>query len=435
MSLPLDTIPLVLIFCLLLMLLSFFAGTEFPLLSISEHKIQAFLKQKRFWSQSLAHLRKKGEALLVTNLIGTTLATVGASSIATFLAIHLAETSLYPHERVIIIIEILSSLAILFLGEIAPKIIGITIPDSIALLVAPLYRWIFFIFRPISFLVEGFMHLISLIVWRPLEMHARKISGEELDAFIDMSHEGGAVEADERRQIKNLLTLPDTTAESVMTPRVHVEFVDLDMTVDQACEILMNSSHSRIPICGDSTDDIDYVITFREAFKLQREQHGHAYLRDLNLEKIMKVPLTQPLDDLFEKFQKSRRHIALVVDEHGGTAWVVTMEDVLEEVFGDIKDEKDKEEIYLKRSKNGTIEAVGTVLMDDIIEEYDISPEEYGIPPAYLGEPLAYVVMAETEVFPQVGAQISFTGTLGKIVIRVVSVEDNVIGRLECIKE
>lgn len=114
---------------------------------------------------------------------------------------------------------------------------------------------------------------------------------------------------------------------------------------------------------------------------------------------------------------------------------MVTMEDVLEEVFGDIKDEKDKEEIYLKRSQNGTIEAVGTVLMDDIIEEYDISPEEYGIPPAYLGEPLAYVVMAETEVFPQVGAQISFTGTLGKIVIRVVSVEDNVIGRLECIKE
>ena len=224
------------------------------------------------------------------------------------------------------------------------------------------------------------MWIVSKISGKSLEIHAKKISGEELDAFIDMSHEGGAVEADERRQIKNLLTLPDTTAESVMTPRVHVEFVDLDMTVDQACEILMNSSHSRIPICGDSTDDIDYVITFREAFKLQREKHGHAHLRDLNLEKIIKVPLTQPLDGLFEKFQKSRRHIALVVDEHGGTAGVVTMEDVLEEVFGDIKDEKDKEEIYLKRNKNGTIEAVGTVLMDDIIEEYDISPEEYGIP-------------------------------------------------------
>lgn len=123
------------------------------------------------------------------------------------------------------------------------------------------------------------------------------------------------------------------TADSVMTPRVHVEFADLDMTVDQVCEVFMNSSHSRLPICGETTDNVDYVITFREAFKLQREGHGRAKLSALDLEKIMKISFAQPLDDLFEKFQKSRRHIALVLDEHGGTAGVVTMEDVLEEVF------------------------------------------------------------------------------------------------------
>lgn len=136
-----------------------------------------------------------------------------------------------------------------------------------------------------------------------------------------------------------------------MTPRVNVEFISLQDTVDEVCEFLMESSHSRVPVCGETTDDVDYVITFREAFKLQKEGHGKAKLKSLALEKIMKVPLTQPLDDLFEKFQKSRRHIALVLDEHGGTAGVVTMEDVLEEVFGDIKDEKDKEEIYMRRHK------------------------------------------------------------------------------------
>jgi CBS domain containing-hemolysin-like protein len=110
------------------------------------------------------------------------------------------------------------------------------------------------------------------------------------------------------------------TADSVMTPRVNVEFLSLDMTVDEACDFLMNSSHSRLPVCGDTTDDVEYVMTFREAFRLQREGHGVAHLHALDLEKIMKVPLTQALDDLFEKFQKSRRHIALVLDEHGGTA-------------------------------------------------------------------------------------------------------------------
>ncbi|MFZ2255790.1 MAG: CBS domain-containing protein [Patescibacteria group bacterium] len=95
-------------------------------------------------------------------------------------------------------------------------------------------------------------------------------------------------------------------------------------------------------------------------------------MRDLALDKIMKIPLTQPLDDLFEKFQKSRRHIALVLDEHGGTAGIITMEDVLEEVFGDIKDETDKEDIYMRRRGDNNIEAIGTVLIDDILQEFDL---------------------------------------------------------------
>ena len=145
----------------------------------------------------------------------------------------------------------------------------------------------------------------------------------------------------------------------------------------------------------------------------------------------MRVPLTQPLDDLFEKFQKSRRHIALVLDEHGGTAWVVTMEDVLEEVFGDIKDEKDKEEIYLRKQKWGKLDAVGTVLMDDILEEYDIQGEDYGVPETYIGEPLSYVIMAEEEEFPTVGREVHFSGHAGGLIFRVIEVDDSVIARVE----
>lgn len=256
---------------------------------------------------------------------------------------------------------------------------------------------------------------------------------QEVEAFIDMSHEGGAVEEDERRQIKNLLSLSDVDAESVMTPRVHVEFVELDMTVNQVCEVFMNSSHSRLPICWESTDDVNFVITFREAFKLQREGHGITHLSNLDLEKIMKVPVTQPLDVLFEKFQKSRRHIALVNDEHGGTAWVITMEDVLEEVFGDIKDEKDKEEIYMKKRADGSIEAVGTVLIDDILEEYDLRSEDVNLPIEYIGEPISYIFMAEEEAFPAVGSELVFWKS-PQIKIRVLSLEENVIEKVECRK-
>lgn len=262
--------------------------------------------------------------------------------------------------------------------------------------------------------------------------YVTRISYAEVEAFIDMSHEEGEVEADERRQIKNLLSLSDIDAESVMTPRVNVEFLSLSMTVDEACDFLMRSSHSRIPVYGENSDDVEYVITFREAFKLQREGHGKARLADLELEKIMKIPVTQALDDLFEKFQKSRRHIALVLDEHGGTAWVVTMEDVLEEVFGDIKDEKDKEEIYMKKRGDGKIEAVGTVLIDDILEEYNLSPEDIGLSDEYMGEPISYVIIAETEEFPRVGTEIEFHSVDKWLTLRVLSVDDTVIGKVEC---
>ena len=167
---------------------------------------------------------------------------------------------------------------------------------------------------------------------------------------------------------------------------------------------------------------------------MQKEGHGNAKLKSLDLEKIMKVPLTQSRDDLFGKFQKSRRHMSLVLDEHGGTAGVVTMEDILEEVFGDIKDEKDKEEIYLRKHHGGKIDAVGTVLIDDILEEYDIHAEDFGIPEAYLGEALSYVMMAEKEECPAMGTEVSFHGSHGRILLRAIEVHDNVIEKIECAK-
>jgi putative hemolysin len=221
------------------------------------------------------------------------------------------------------------------------------------------------------------------------------------------------------------------TAESVMTPRVNVEFLSRDMMVDEACDFFMQASHSRIPVYGENNDDVEFVLTFRETFKLQREGHGKAKLSSLDLEKIMRVPVTQSLDDLFEKFQKSRRHIALVVDEHGGTAGVITMEDVLEEVFGDIKDEKDREEIYMKKKRDGSIEAIGTVLIDDILEEWNVHAEDINLPEEYQGEPLSYIVLAEKAEFPDVGTVITFGKEL-QVTLEVAGLEDGRIEKILC---
>ncbi len=403
-------------------------------MSMTSHKLEAYVRQKRFGSKSLAKLKKKNERLLITNLIGTLAVTSAPTLVAEKyitpevirvfgLSEHLATTIVY----------IIAFLMILLIGEIVSKIISVRFGDQIALAVAPAYVVCVWLFLPITWLVEFFVRFMSWFSGGKFDFHVPSVSEEEVHAFIDMSHEGGAVEEDERRQIKNLLSLHDMTAESVMTPRVNVEFLTLDMTVDESCDFLMDASHSRIPVQGNGSDDVDFVITFREAFKLKSQGHGKAKLSSLELEKIMKVPLTQALDDLFEKFQKSRRHIALVIDEHGGTAWVVTMEDVLEEVFGDIKDEKDKEEIYMKKHADGSIEAVGTALIDDILEEYNLHAEDIELPPEYQWEPLSYILMAEEEAFPIVWTEVIFWKITWLRLI-VLSVDDNVIEKVECRK-
>jgi putative hemolysin len=432
----LDPIPL-LVFFALVFTLAFFAGTEIPLMSITAHKLQTYVKQNRFWARTLARLKKKNERLLITNLIGT-LAVTSAPTL-------IADKYITPQIQVMFglapsvattVVYIFSFITILLIGEIASKIFWVRFGDRVALAVAPIYQVFIWLFLPITWLVEIFVKVLGWITGGKVDFHGQeKVTEEELDAFIDMSHQGGAVEADERRQIKNLLSLADMTAQSVMTPRVNVEFLSLEMTVDKACLFFMKSSHSRLPVYGESHDDVDFVLTFREAFKLKAEGHGAIQLGAMNLEKIMKIPLTQVLDDLFEKFQKSRRHIALVLDEHGGTAGVVTMEDVLEEVFGDIKDEKDKEEIYMRKRQNGSIEAVGSVLIDDIIEEYDIDPQSYGIKDEYIGEPLSYVIMAEKEWFPNIGAEVEFSGESGSMILQVIDTDDNVIEKVLCIKK
>jgi len=186
----------------------------------------------------------------VTNLIGTLLVTSAPTLIAEKyitpevirvfgLSDHLATTIVY----------IFAFLTILLFGEIAAKIIGVRFADTVALKVSHVYQVLMWICLPLTWLVEFFMRGLGWILGGKIDFHGHtEVTEEEFDAFIDMSHKGGAMEADERRQIKNLLSLGDTNAESVMTARVNVEFLSLDMSVDEACEFLMTSSHSRLPV-------------------------------------------------------------------------------------------------------------------------------------------------------------------------------------------
>lgn len=235
------------------------------------------------------------------------------------------------------------------------------------------------------------------------------------------------MESHEHRKIKSILDLSDTEASSVMTPRVSVDFVSREVTVDELCTFFLKSSHSRIPVYAETPDNIDYVVTMREAFIWKEKGLGDRKLKELDLEKIIKVPATQPIDRVFTIFQKSHKHIALVIDEHGGVDGVVTLEDIIEEVFGDIKDEKDREEEYIRKTSNGAVIVQGSVLVEDVLEEYGLTHDHIDIDEEYIGETISYLIISLLERFPKNGETITLAGMGKSLLLTVEGIEDGKI--------
>ena len=148
--------------------------------------------------------------------------------------------------------------------------------------------------------------------------------------------------------IKKIIDFHESTAEEIMTPRVVIEALSTQHTIDEALDALKKFSHTRIPIYGSKIDDIKRIISEKELLINKQEDNGSKQLKQLPLQKALKIPLTMPLDKIIEVFKKERRQIAIVMDEYGGVAGLITLEDLIEEIFGEFIDETDKELIPIK---------------------------------------------------------------------------------------
>lgn len=414
------------IFTILIILSAFFSGTEIALMSLSQHKIISLVKEKKAWSKFLKKIKKDNDKLLIAILIWNNLVNVWASALATTTSIQLAEKFGLPGSYWIWIATWMVTMILLLFWEITPKTICSKYNEQVSLFVAPFYFIFTKILYPIIFIIEIFVKMIWYFFGNN-SIHI-KMSSEELEAFIDMSHENWAVEEEEHKKIKSILDLWDTTAESVMTPRVQMDAVNEQITIDTLCEYLLMHSHSRIPIYKETIDRIDHFITFKQAFKLKEAGRGNKKLSEIQLDEIIKIPLTQPIDIVFKTLQKSRKHMALVLDEHGWVEWIITLEDIVEEVFGDIKDETDKEEVYLSKMKDGKILANGNVIIDDLLDEFKIGEiVDIGLGEEFCWENLSYIITSKLERFPINWEKIQLIGKIKTLSLEVKQISNGKI--------
>jgi len=202
-------------------------------------------------------------------------------------------------------------------------------------------------------------------------------SESELRALVDVASDSELIEADERRMIHSVIDLGDTITREVMVPRTDMVVIDRDKTCRQGLNLLLRSGYSRIPVVGEDTDDIIGMLYLKDVAR--RVTHDPAGAT-VPVEEVMRpaayVPDSKPADDLLKEMQRDRVHVAIVVDEYGGTAGLVTIEDILEEIVGEIADEYDREDPAIEALEDGTWRVDATMDIDDLADHLGVAIED-----------------------------------------------------------
>jgi CBS domain containing-hemolysin-like protein len=284
------------------------------------------------------HLRGNPQRLLSTIMIGDNLVNIGAASYATVLTIRL-----FGSEAVAIATGILTFLLLIF-GDIVPKTLAAKHSVSLVLAMAyPLY-WIEQVLSPILFVLEPL--IAKLTGGKGLAVPF--VTEEELKIMLDVGGRAGLIETEEVKMIKNVFQLNDITAEDTMTPRLYMFALDGNLRLKEVEEKLYKSKYSRIPVFDGTLDNITGILYKTKALMELAQGRSDVRLKEIAHPALF-VPLTKPADELMKQFQQEKRHMAIVVNEFGGVMGVVTLEDLLEEVVGEIMDETDITEELIKR--------------------------------------------------------------------------------------
>ena len=323
-----------------------FSGSEIAFVTLSQAKVRTLVETKRRNFKYVEKLKAAPQQFMITILIGNNLVNIAASVLST-----LWVTEQFGSQWLGLATGALTLLVLIF-GEIIPKNYAQIHAEGFALVVAP---WIYYLQKllfPIVWMLNKFSEY-AVILLAGGQTGTSAITEEELVAMISISAEYGAIEKGEKEMIHAVLELDDTRVESIMNPQMEIIGIKSDKTVDHAIELFVDSYHSRILVFGEDTHDIVGLLHIRECLKHKQRHSGDSPLKDLPLIKPVFVPKTKRINALFKELQVKRKHLAIVVDENGAVIGLVSIEDILEEVFGEIRD------IYEVEEDDVTIEAIG----------------------------------------------------------------------------
>lgn len=369
------TIKLVLLFFLFL-LSAFFSGSEVALFSLNRRTLKSNLKGNSVTGRYLQLLLEHPRRLLVTILIGNTVVNVAASILGVTLALEAAELYDWPRDIVLTIQIILITVFIIIFGELIPKVWANKNPLRVARLVSlPLY-WINILLYPVA---ETLTEIIKSGVSRmSFDKSKSAISPEELTELADLSHERGAIIEEEHGLISSIVSFRTVAVHEVMTPRVDMIALSSDTGFDELLQTISQTGHSRLPLYRNGLDDIIGIVYAKDLLPyIQNPDLRRQFSPEKIARKALFIPRTKLVSTLMQELQEKKMHISIVVDEYGGTAGLITLEDMIEEIIGEIRDEYDKEENPVNKVDERSFMVLGKLSIDDLNEllNTNIKPE------------------------------------------------------------
>lgn len=384
----------ILILTALLLLSGLFSGSETALVALSKARAEGLAEEGRRGAHALLRLKQDQTRMLITILIGNNLVNIAASAMATVVA-----TERFGHIGPGIAVGVLTILILIF-GEITPKSLATRYAERISLAISPLMLFIMRLLFPLVWLFAGFT---SWIHHHTGGEEDPTVTESELINLLGHGEREGIIESVEREMIKRVFDFGDLRLEDVMTPRHRIYALDGALTVQKALPEVVKGAYSRIPVYGQRTDEIRKVVYLRDMLEAIARDDQDATLMAIGREPIY-APENQPIAELFTTLRTKRRQFAVVVDEHGDVQGIVTVEDLLEELVGEIYDESDDAPRDLRVLPGDKVAVTGGAELRVIEEHFQIE-----IP----GKPTDTVslwILDRTERIPESGERFSFDG-------------------------
>jgi putative hemolysin len=357
----------VILLIVLLIFSAFFSGSEVAFFSIKQKNLEDEFKSSKLIYRYASNLITYPRRLLITVLVGNTLVNVAASIVSVSIALEIAHIYQVKVNVILTIQIILITIIILLFGELLPKVFASKHPHlTIKLIAVPLYLFSMIIY-PVA---ESITELIRLTFSKiKFDKTKTAISEKEISELAEFGHERGTLEEDEQEIISSFVEFKSVLVVEVMTPRVDIVAVPYNVSREELIETINRSGYSRFPVYREN---LDKIVGLVHAKDLLQFLHNKSFITEETIRKITRdvlfVPEGKKISEMLKEFQQKKMHLAVVVDEFGGTSGVITLEDIIEEIIGEIWDEHDPEENSIKTISPEKISVLGKVSVAEVNE-------------------------------------------------------------------